>query len=177
MIVCSNGFMVLGKISVEGFPQTLLSFSNRVTDCGILFLFITLLKCQFQTLKVAKSKVNAAVNCWCCQMAAFPLQGQGEGYCFNLVLKVLFGYEIHLIPHTICHNSHLNWGSNNQPLFICRGMQLLPSFNERCQLHPNPLLLPSKELWCTPLIYNLIVCIWAISCLSNICNFSPSFGS
>lgn len=65
MIVCSNGFMVLGKISVEGFPHTLLSFSNRVTDCGILlfFLFITLLKCQFQTLKLAKSKVNAAVNC------------------------------------------------------------------------------------------------------------------
>lgn len=81
MIVCVNGFMLLGKTSVEGFPYTLLSFSVRVTDCGILltFLFITLLKCQFQTLKIAKSKVNAAVNCYCCQMAAFPLQGEGEG--------------------------------------------------------------------------------------------------
>lgn len=106
-------------------------------------------------------------------MAGFPLQRQG--YCFNFVLKLLFGYEIHLIPHTICHNSHLNWGINNQPFFTCRGMQLLPSFNERCQLHPNPLLFLSKEIWFTPLIYNLIVYIWAISCLSNICNFSPLF--
>lgn len=108
-------------------------------------------------------------------MAGFPLQGQGEGYCFNFVLKLLFGYEIHLIPHTICYNSHLNWGSNNQPFFTCRGMQLLPSFNERRQLHLNPLLFLSKEIWFTPLIYNLIVCIWAISCLSNICNFFPLF--
>lgn len=82
-------------------------------------------------LKNIKSKLNAAVNCYCCQIAAFALQGQEEGLdftdcifffssfwkCFNFVLKLLFGYEIYLILHTICNNSHLNWGSNNQPLF------------------------------------------------------------
>lgn len=56
-------------------------------------------------------------------MATFPLQGQGEGLdltglhffvsekYFNFMLKLLFGYESHLILHIIC----------NKPLNMQRG--------------------------------------------------------
>lgn len=86
--------------------------------------------------------------------------------CFSFMLRMLFGYEIYLILQVIFNNSHLNWGINNHPLLT--RIQLLPSSHESCQLCPYPLLFPSKGLWCTLWIYNYIVCIWAISCLSKI---------
>lgn len=95
--------------------------------------------------------------------------------CFNFMLRIFFGYENYLILQVIFNNSHLNWGMNNQPLLT--HIQLQPSSHESCQLCPYPLLFPSKELWCTLWIYNYIVCIWALSCLSNISRFFRIFQS
>lgn len=65
--------------------------------------------------------------------------------CFNFCFEIAVWHENPVILHIICNSSHLNWGSNNQCLLTCRGIQLLPSSHERCQPVPKSSFISLKR--------------------------------
>lgn len=126
------------KNTSGSFLHTVLSFSSRVTNCGIFlnFLFITLLKCQFKPKAVELLLVPNDYFFFAARVVFGFLLFVCFVFCFCflfflpvIAVKSLFDYEIHLIFHIL----HINIASLFEKKTVSRTW-LLSSCHESCQL-------------------------------------------